>query len=181
MKVVGTKEEIRIFKGLAARNQLQYLIEGVAYNHGGHTEFQVCFIGEKIVFEETEQTGIVHCKDCNAYTPTGPGTGVCPALGGVAEYDGCTMGDRQRKKIKHANVEVQWIDVSKRLPEDAEPVLIVERFKVQNGEYRQSIKTGQYCHYSGENKEWVYFAEMKDAEITHWAELPQLPEAGDLT
>ena len=98
MKIIGTKEEIRIFKGLAARNQLQYLLEGVAYNHGGHTEFQVSFIGEKIVFEETEQTDVVHCKDCNAYTPTGPGTGVCHALGGVAEYDGCTMGDRKESE-----------------------------------------------------------------------------------
>lgn len=52
-----------------------------------------------------KETEIVHCKDCNAYTETGPGTGVCPALGGVAEYDGCTMGDRRLSAVMHADVD----------------------------------------------------------------------------
>lgn len=45
-----------------------------------------------------KKTGIVHCKDCNAYTETGPGTGVCPAFGGVTDNNGCTMGDRKESE-----------------------------------------------------------------------------------
>lgn len=81
-------------------NVIELSICSMDYQHRVKTiDFCPACMDKQIKFlqgaEISEQSGIVHCKECNAYTETGPGTGVCPALGGVTEDDGCTMGDRK--------------------------------------------------------------------------------------
>ena len=85
----------------------------VALNNGVTVGTAICTLAE---YEDTgltpngvkelkaKEDGIVRCKDCAAYTSTGPGTGVCPALGGVAENDGCTMGDPRLSAIARAEL-----------------------------------------------------------------------------
>lgn len=115
-RVVGTEEAwlktlLKVYGKITPMNRLTKRIGSkVYYTRGAYEETipaecetsDVRAILQKLADYEDEKefandrkAGIVRCKDCNAYTETGPGTGVCPAHGGVTENDGCTMGDRK--------------------------------------------------------------------------------------
>lgn len=70
----------------------------------------------------------------------------------------------------------KWVPVTERLPEDNHDVLVLVSGKHKNITFENAYMIGAYLRFGGEGWFCDEYPDWDDPGVTHWMELPELPE-----
>ena len=90
----------------------------------------------------------------------------CSAEANIEHWNNRPIEDALNARIAELEEKQRWIPVGERLPEITVPVLFLADW--------DAIYEG--CIYDGKTITLYYFDNYQDSDITHWMQLPELPE-----